>query len=135
MYQVIAVLFFLAACSFDSHAEPILDPAEFDSARQLSEKDKESNVAAGGCYMTCELDPYYETQFPQMMRDCFRSVAAPVIESFEAILAINAEGDVQDLWLDLDTNLSRCASAAMEELNFPKPPFSPYHARITTNLK
>jgi hypothetical protein len=135
MYKVRTVLLVLVTCSFGSYADPVLGQFEFDAAREQSDKDKENNVAAGGSYMVSEFDPFYEDQFPQLMRTCFRSVSEPETKSFEVVLSLDAEGNVQNLWLNLSTDLSKCASEAIGKLNFPQPPFSPYHARITTNLE
>lgn len=112
-----------------------LDLDKFELARHQSEDDKQRDVAARGCYMECEFDPYFAENFQSIMGSCFKSIDSPEVTTFTTVLALNNSGKVEQSWLNPGTNLSQCALKSITGLEYPKPPFEPYYARVTVNLE
>ena len=114
-------------------AQPNLDQGQFQIAKKQAVLDKDKD--SPGCYMNCDFDPFFNENFRSIMGACFKSVKNPEIRTFETILQLNSDGAILKYWLDLETNFSLCATSSIIKLKFPNPPFSPYHARITVELK
>ena len=123
--------FLIFACN--SFTDPIIESENFNSAYKQAEADKDRD--GPGCYMECRFDPYFGGEFQSIMRACFKTLDKPEVKTFETVLAVDENGEIAKVWLNLKTNLSLCALDSIAQLKFPSPPFSPYHARITMNLE
>src|SRR5688572_650923 len=125
----------ISLISISCFSQPNLDLDKFELAKQQSDDDKRRDVAANGCYMECDFDPYFGESFQSIMSECFKSIDSPELKTFTTVLALNNSGRVDQSWLNLGTNLSQCALQAITSMEYPKPPFEPYYARVTVNVE
>jgi len=105
-----------------------------DLARSYEEAtataDAQASANSTKDYFTKTLLPFYASKFAPVLKSCFKTVDKPNSASFSFVVAIGADGHVERLYRDRETNISRCLRGSLVKEMFPAPPESPYYFRV-----
>ena len=85
-------------------------------------------------YFANTLLPYFEQKYGMVLQSCAASLSRPDGSSFSFVTAIDSDGRVMKMYMDRETNVSRCLSKKLELDRFPKPPETPYYLHIDMEL-
>ena len=96
---------------------------------KTQDKDRASRI-----YSEIDLKDYYEQKYFPVFQSCLRSIAHPDPSTFEFVVAIGADGRVQRLYTDHETNVLTCVRPTLLKEEFPHPPVAPYYQHMTMNF-
>ena len=85
-------------------------------------------------YFNTVLLPYYGKTYAPVFQGCFSSVSQPDAGTFSFVAAINSDGHVARIFVEKQTNISRCLLAKLEKDIFPAPPEAPFYLHIEMNF-
>ena len=117
------ILFFISSIAFGcskiksyEEAKVLADKIESNSANQQHQ----SNV----------LVPYFTNNYSSVLKDCFSKVKSPDASTFNMILVISKDGNIEKIYRDKETNIGICMFKNLKNNRFPKPIISPYYFHI-----
>jgi hypothetical protein len=122
-FPLLVILSAFAVSACDTAVPPLVD--SFSEADALS--DQHSSTPEGRVYEREQVLPHHQQVSSRSLRACYQIVAEPDISAFKLIIAISEAGTVEQVYLERETNLSLCITAALLSDTFPRPPFSPFY--------
>jgi hypothetical protein len=73
---------------------------------------------------------YYGPRYANIANQCIRSLRRPDLRSLDFVFVLNAQGTVERIYRNRDTNLFACLREQLSKDHFPAPPVSPYFAHF-----
>ncbi|MBX2882804.1 MAG: hypothetical protein KTR32_22835 [Granulosicoccus sp.] len=103
-------------------------PENFDQAKALA---VQSMTDAGYQKHNTEvLQPYFNETYLPVLDKCFESFDEPDDAKFELVLNLQASGQMDKVYRNLETNIGLCLITELEKAKFPSPPTAPYYYHI-----
>ena len=130
-FLLLVVLSAFAVSACDSEVPPPLVES-FPEADALSYQ--HSSTSDGKEYELEQVVPHHQQVSSRALQACYKTVADPDIAPFKLIIAISETGMVERVYLERETNLSLCITAALLSDTFPRPPFSPFYQGLSMSF-
>ena len=123
-----------ASATTGAAAEAAIAAVEtYESARVLSAE--HTAEPKGREYQQGAFFPHYAKQHSKTLQACFRDLPSPDRSPFAFVAVLAADGRIERVYLDHETNVAACLRTALLADRAPAPPFAGFHVAVDMNLK
>lgn len=78
--------------------------------------------------------PYFGQKYTTVLKDCFETITNPDLSEFEFVVVIADNGQVNRIYSNHETNISKCMHGELEGDIFPEPLIAPYYLHIAMSF-
>ena len=104
----------------------------FDEAKQIALKHE--SVPRNKQHKNEVILPYFGQKYTNVLKDCFDTITNPDKSKFEFVVVISGNGQVNRIYTDRETNISKCMYRELEDEKFPEPLIAPYYLHIAMSF-